>query len=206
MTLNLPCRKYSLKKIIAVEGKRDKEKGTRYLLELELYDTQERMSLRLTEYVFRDDAGHMWFPQGLTWRRNATIHFILPVKNQAKWVIFFLEEMNKLYQRTGDGNFHLIIVDFESSDGDIGGILKSSPLTEKSTLLKKSGAFHKTLAIQDAVKSVTDPNAIVFLFDLHITVPLSLLDNIRKVTISFLCVIYDDGIHAFYFIHCTCAL
>ena len=205
MTLNFPHRKYSLKKIIAVEGKNDKEKGTRFLLELELYDTQERMSLRLTEYVFSDDAGHMWFPQGLTWRRNATIHFILPVKNQAKWVIFFLEEMNKLYQRTGDGNFHLIIVDFESSDGDIGGILKSSPLAEKSTLLKKSGPFHKTLAIQDAVKSVTDPNAIVFLFDLHITVPLTLLDNIRKVTISFLCLIYYELMHFISF-HCISAL
>ena len=178
-----PCRKYALKKIVTVERKPDLSSGTLYLVELELFDTQQKKSLRLAEYVFRDNAGHMWFPGGYKWRRNATIHFIVPVKNQAKWVIFFLEEMNKLYERTGDGNFHLIIVDFESSDGDIGGILKSSPLAEKSTLLKKSGPFHKTLAIQDAVKSVTDPNAIVFLFDLHITVPLTLLDNIRKVTI-----------------------
>ena len=172
-----------MKKIVAVERKSDQGSEALYLLELQLFDTQERKSLRLAEYVFRDNAGHMWFPGGYKWRRNATIHFILPVKNQAKWVIFFLEEMNKLYQRTGDGNFHLIIVDFESCDGDIGEILKSSPLAEKSILLKKCGAFHKTLAIQDAVKSVTDPNAIVFLFDLHITVPLTLLDNIRKVTI-----------------------
>ena len=182
-----PCRKYSLKKIVAVEGKQDGEKGARYLLELELYDKHESRSVRLVEYVFRDASGHMWFPEGFKWRRNATVYFILPVKNQAKWVIYFVEEMTKFYERTGDGNFHLVIMDFESTDGDINGILKNSHLGEKYTLLRKSGAFHKTLAIQDAVQSVSDPNGIVFLFDLHITLPFNLLDSIRKVSITLLC-------------------
>lgn len=170
-----------MKEIVAVEGKND-SRGRRYFLELELHDAEENRHVRFAEYVFRDNSGGLSLPEGLSWNRSAVIHFIVPVKNQAKWMSFLVNELSKLYLHTRDENFRLVVVDFESTDGDIEKILKDSPLSQKYTLLKKSGAFHKTLAIQDAVKTVTDPDSIVFLFDLHITVPRTFLDTIRKVS------------------------
>ena len=180
--LHLDNRRFVLNKVIGVEGKEDKKKGVRYFLELSLYDKQVGRRLRLAEYVFRDTDGHLWSPKGLSWKRNATVHFVVPVKNQAIWVKFLVGELNKLYLQTQDENFRLLLIDFESTDGNVAEILENSPLSRKCSLLRKSGPFHKTMALQDAVATVNDPDSIVFLFDLHITVPTSILDSIRKVS------------------------
>ena len=55
------------------------------------------------------------------------------------------------------------------------------PLKERYTLINMTGPFYKTLAIQKGVEAVPNENDIVFLFDLHIDVPIGLLDCIRKV-------------------------
>ena len=156
-------------------------------MDLKLHDSREKESVRLAEHVLADSTGRLLgFPEGFrTWRRDVVINFIIPVKNQAKWVKYFLLELAKVYELTGDENFHVIMIDFESADEDIGQVLEESSLAGKSTLLKKSGPFHKTLALTDAVDSVNDPNSIVFLFDLHITVPVMLLNLVR--TVSGLC-------------------
>ena len=49
------------------------------------------------------------------------------------------------------------------------------------TIIKKTGKFYKTLAIDEASKSITDNNSIVFLSDLHMDVPNNLFDSVRKV-------------------------
>ena len=149
-----------------------------------MYDNRKNESVRLAEHVLAQSSGRLLgFPEGFrTRRRDVVINFIVSVKNQAGWVRFFLSEMEKVYELTGDENFHVIFVDFESADDDISKILEGSPLARKSTLLKKSGPFHKTLALTDAVDSVNDPSSIVFVFDLHITVPLTMLDLVRTVS------------------------
>ena len=55
------------------------------------------------------------------------------------------------------------------------------PLKESYTLINMTGPFYKTLAIQKGVEAVPNENDIAFLFDLHIDVPIGLLDSIRKV-------------------------
>ena len=153
-------------------------------MDLKLHDSREKESVRLAEHVLADSAGRLLgFPEGFrTNRRDVVINFIIPVKNQVKWVKYFLLELAKVYELTGDENFHVIFIDFESTDEDIGQVLEESSLARKSTLLKRSGPFHKTLALTDAVDSVNDPNSIVFLFDLHITVPVALLNLVRTVS------------------------
>lgn len=174
-------RRFSLDKILSVEGKEHNYRGTRYLLDLKLYDKHQQKHSRLTEYVHRDGKGRLSFVEGFTWKRTATIHFIVPVKNRYEWATYLVKEMTKLYARTKDEHFRVIIVDFDSTDGDIDTLLKNGPLTEKYTVLKRAGPFNKTLAVKEGVDSITDPESIVFLFDLHVTVPVTLLESIRKV-------------------------
>ena len=161
----------------------DKEKGDRFFLELQLgLLAHNNRSLRLSEYVFmKNGSSELCFPEGYQWYRNATIYFILPVKNQGGWVLHFLKEMTRLHDKTRDDNFVVIIIDFASDDVDVEKMLNASPIRPKIILIKKSGPFHKTLAIQEAASRVPHPHDIVFLFDLHIDVPLDLLDSIRKV-------------------------
>lgn len=54
--------------------------------------------------------------------------FTATVKNQGRWVMHFIREMEKVYQVTGDKNFNVIIVDFNSTDIDIEQELKNAIL------------------------------------------------------------------------------
>ena len=48
-------------------------------------------------------------------------------------------------------------------------------------VLKRTGAFHKTEAIQSAVSTISDPHSIVLLYDLHLLTPTNLFSAVRKV-------------------------
>lgn len=58
------------------------------------------------------------------------VHFTFTptVKNQGRWVIYFIREMEKVYEMTGDKNFNVIIVDYNSTDVDIEKELKNANL------------------------------------------------------------------------------
>ena len=176
-------RKFFLEKVTKVEQTVDKEKGDRFFVELQLgLQADNNTFLHLSEYVFRaNGSSELCFPVGYQWHRNATIYFILPVKNQGGWVRHFLKEMMRLHDKTRDDNFVVIVIDFASDDVDVEKMLNASSIHQNIILIKKSGPFHKTLAIQEAASRVPNPHDIVFLFDLHIDVPLDLLDSIRKV-------------------------
>lgn len=118
----------------------------------------------------------------MEWQRNATVYFVLPVKNQGKWVHHFVSQLANMSLETGDLNFHVIIIDFESQDIDINEVFSVWPLRERYTLIKMIGPFYKTLALQKGVQAVPNDHDIVFLFDLHIDVPIGILDSVRKVS------------------------
>ena len=60
------------------------------------------------------------------------------------------------------------------------GFSNRSSLTNYK-VLKRTGAFHKTEAIQSAVSTITDPHSIVLLFDLHLLTPSTFFSVVRKV-------------------------
>ncbi|KAF7461359.1 N-acetyl-beta-glucosaminyl-glycoprotein 4-beta-N-acetylgalactosaminyltransferase 1 isoform X2 [Marmota monax] len=195
--------RFALLRIVNVEKRRDSARGSRFLLELEL---QERGGgrLRLSEYVFLrlpaaragdadgespepppaasarpDGRPELCRPRRLAWRQDVMVHFIVPVKNQARWVAQFLADMTALHARTGDSHFSVVLVDFESDDMDVESALRVARLP-RYQYLRRTGNFERSAGLQAGVDAVEDPSSIVFLCDLHIHFPPNILDGIRK--------------------------
>ncbi|KAK2819772.1 hypothetical protein Q7C36_021418 [Tachysurus vachellii] len=216
---------YSLLCIVNVEKRRDPARGSRYLVELELMESGERV-VRLSEYIYflhqrsRHEEiiesrevttpsvpavpsksptssssssqsrpstswrGHwpkplLCQPIMLQWRHDVMVHIVVPVKNQARWVQQFISDMELLHQETKDENFSIIIVDFESEDMDVEQALRESTVP-RYEYLRREGNFERSSGLQMGVDTIADSHSIVFLCDLHIHFPMSILESIRK--------------------------
>jgi len=172
--------RYKLHTMVNVEQSHDAEKGDRFLLELAIEDFQHQKVRRLSVYLFRPlSTTQLCYPKDFQWRKDAMVHFILTVKNQGSWVIQYIESLTKIYDKTKDTRFNLILIDFESFDVNLEEILKKSSLPHWQ-LIKKTGNFHKTSAIQDAIDGIKDQNSIALQTDLHLEFPLNFIDDTRK--------------------------
>uniref|UniRef100_A0A3P8UWK6 Beta-1,4-N-acetylgalactosaminyltransferase n=1 Tax=Cynoglossus semilaevis TaxID=244447 RepID=A0A3P8UWK6_CYNSE len=187
--------RFTLVRVINVVKRADGVQGNRYLLELMLKDVNGQL-LRLSHYIyalFRQsrsrNRGHgfrktktetlLCNPVGLHWNPDTTVHFIVPVKNQARWVQTLIRDMETLFRITGDTNFNLIITDYGSTDMDVRKALQESSLP-RFQYLKLSGDFERSAGLQAGVNHIKDDHSIVFLCDLHIHFPESIIDTIRK--------------------------
>lgn len=153
-------------------------------LEIGLQDANQ--SFRLSEHVFGKDANpNFCFPRGMNWNNKAKVYFILPVKEQGRWVYHFINQITIASSLTGDTSFHVIVVDFESEDIDMTKAFNTTLLRNRHTIVPLKGKFYKTMALNKAVEHVPSVHDILFLFDLHIDVPVDILDSARKVSFCY---------------------
>uniref|UniRef100_A0AAY4CLZ7 Beta-1,4-N-acetylgalactosaminyltransferase n=1 Tax=Denticeps clupeoides TaxID=299321 RepID=A0AAY4CLZ7_9TELE len=186
---------YTLLRIINVEKRRDSARGNRYLVELELME-RGRTVVRLSEYIYLllhrsrlEDSLEtsegataqplLCQPVMLQWKKDVMVHFVVPVKNQARWVQQFITDMERLHHETKDNNFNIIIVDFQSEDMDVEQALRESSVP-RYEYLRRTGNFERSAGLQMGVDTIEDSHSIVFLCDLHIHFPLNILESIRK--------------------------
>uniref|UniRef100_A0A8C1J9N7 Beta-1,4-N-acetylgalactosaminyltransferase n=1 Tax=Cyprinus carpio TaxID=7962 RepID=A0A8C1J9N7_CYPCA len=118
-------------------------------------------------------------PSMLEWRHDVMVHFVVPVKNQARWVKQFISDMELLHHETKDENFSVLIVDFQSDDMDVEQALKESTVP-RYEYLRREGNFERSSGLQMGVDTIEDSHSIVFLCDLHIHFPHNILETIRK--------------------------
>ncbi|CAL8283810.1 unnamed protein product [Merluccius merluccius] len=177
----------SLVRVLNVERRVDPAKGSRYLLELEVKDENGKLH-RLSHYVYTLDPPktalppaepYLCNPVGIEWKPAVTVHFIVAVKNQARWVMQLIANMEEVYRQTGDALFSLVIVDYDSQDADVLKALKAACLPQYK-YLNLSGHFQRAAGLQAGIDLVTDDHSILFLFDLHLHTPVSIVDSVRK--------------------------
>lgn len=176
-------RNYFVKRIHKIIQKTDPVHGDRYFVDLELGLNSTEQSFRLSEHVFEERVKHsLCFPEGMDWNNKAKVYFIVTVKDQGRWVYHFINELTVVSLLTGDTNFHVIVVDFESQDIDMANAFNTSLLHSRHTIISLEGKFFKTLALNEAVQRVPSEHDLLFLFDLHTDVPVDIMDSVRKVS------------------------
>ncbi|KAK3726999.1 hypothetical protein QZH41_019038, partial [Actinostola sp. cb2023] len=170
---------YALKSISNIEKTRFMN-GSRYLIELEL-STPSNATIHLSEYIYLHNNSLCYFKQ---WRRNAAVTFVITAKNQGKWIHVFLENISTILQETQDPNINIIIFDYESEDIDLVEAIASRGLEKRAKTMRKQGKYSRRESFNLAVELVTDPHSIVFILDLHLTMGVGLLNDIRKHTVE----------------------
>lgn len=174
------AKRYVLVKLVNMVEENDEPKGDRYLLELVVKDNYLKILRRLSVYLFRPvHTSSLYYPKKFQWKNNAMVNLIVSVKNQGFWVHQYIQSISKIYLQTNDTRFNLILTDFESFDVDAEEVLRRSPLPHWK-VIRKTGRFHKTSAIQEAVSTITDPDSIVLQTDVHLEFPLNFIDDTRK--------------------------
>ncbi|XP_016126947.1 beta-1,4-N-acetylgalactosaminyltransferase 3 [Sinocyclocheilus grahami] len=174
-------RGYSLLRVVNVVRREDNDVGSRYLVELELVSPQGQKVL-VSRYVYAEDSRKptiLCSPKAFSWNPSATVQIIVAVKDQARWIIQFIREMEKVYRATGDKNFNVIIIDYNSSDIDIEKRLKKAALPSYK-FKKMDGNFQRSGGLQAGIDLVEDEHSILFLCDLHLYYPVNIINSIRK--------------------------
>ena len=176
-------RKFVLNEIRNVERKTDKEKGERYLIELELVDLKNNRSVMLSEYVFMlSGTKQLCYPKHFQWNRTVDVYLIVTAKNLGRWVHHFIKNVEKILKETKDSNLHVIIYDYNSLDINLEKVLRESSLT-RYMFLRETGEYSRTQSFTEAINLVSDPHSIIVMLDLHLDVETPFINNIRKVSL-----------------------
>ncbi|EDO40882.1 predicted protein [Nematostella vectensis] len=119
--------------------------------------------VRLSEFVYKfndkyisknpNTTTSLCYPEGFQWSQEPKIYIILPGalmndQNYGFWIMYLIDSLSHIYTSTPERNFHLVIVDFNTTDINIEDYLKKSALNKRNrrkfTYVKKTGFLCET--------------------------------------------------------------
>ena len=180
------AKNLTISHINSVQQKHMRDSKIRYLIDLTLEDKTASKTYRFVDYFFIENTRHQQLctiPSFTISQDIQFVYFIIIVKDLAQPLLALIIDLENLYYKTGDKNYGLIVVDFGSTDKDISSMLSSSHL-KNYKYISMSGPFIKVQGQNAALQSVTDDDVILFLCDLHLHIPVDILDDIRTHTIK----------------------
>lgn len=158
----------------------NEEKGSRFLLELDIQLKDEEKPVHTSEYVYlptgKDALCHA---ENFQWSKGVDVYVVVSVKNLGLWVKHLIHNMEWLYSKTQDDNFELVIVDYESEDIDVEAVLRKSSL-KRWKVIHEKGPFSRSGGLQAGVEYVTNPDSIVMTIDMHLTMPPGFVEYVRR--------------------------
>ena len=120
---------------------------------------------------------------------SAFINIVITVKDENRWLRYFLNNINEIYKHTNDARFGVIIVDFSSKGINMYQEIESTLLIEHYNYIQiQSKDFNKVVGLNVAFQSILNPKDIIFTCDLHLELPMYTLEAIRVHTIRGLSV------------------
>lgn len=161
--------------------------GSRFLIEMdvELKTPQPRV-IHTSEYVYLPkDSDNLCHTVNFQWRRSRPIevYFVIATKNLTTWVDHLIRNMEDIYAKTKDDHFELIVVDYDSEEGIIEEKLRDSSVN-RWHVINETGAFSRSRGLQAGIDYVTNPDSIVMTLDMHLTIPPSIVEYVRRHTIQ----------------------
>jgi len=169
-------------KIRYLEETRNRDKGWRFLLEMDIKLSGEDEIVHTSEYTYLPkDSEALCHTQNFQWTKDVDVHIVISVKNLGVWVKHLIHNMEYIYQQTHDERFQLIVVDYHSEELNIQKELEKSSL-KRWKLIQKYGGFSRSGGLQEGVNYITDPNSIVMTIDMHLTLPPGFIEYTRRVS------------------------
>ncbi|EDV20122.1 uncharacterized protein TRIADDRAFT_32537 [Trichoplax adhaerens] len=138
---------------------------------------------RIADYFYRNkESKQLCRINQLEWNQQIHVSIILAIQQQGYWVQYFLHQVNQYYQTSHDEYFSVVLVDFGSTDIDIPALLRSSSFKKIQLvqLGRKHKRFSRSAGINAGVQAINNRRSIIVAYDLHLNLPLDLIDNVRK--------------------------
>ncbi|KAI6646916.1 Beta-1,4-N-acetyl-galactosaminyl transferase 4 [Oopsacas minuta] len=175
-----------LSRLINMEMFNDSENGDLFLVEVLIkFESNPQEELLISEFVV---LGHKDVPPSLLchsadmkMQKDTFVHFLVTHRNFPQMIREFVQNMERVYDESGDENFGIIIVNYVTPLINVLTLLRQSRLKHWS-VIDFQGPWEKTAAINIGIDSVKDPNDIIFITDLSIYYPSHLPETIRKHT------------------------
>ena len=168
--------------LIKLEKQFDPRKGRRYLIESEVtLESDHIKNYSFSYHIYAPNGRELCHPSTIRIYSDTFVHIAISVKNQGPWIQYFIENMEKVFYATGDVRFGILIIDFESDDVNMTHLIENSLLLNKH-LITLTGPYSRTSSLNTAISYVQSDDDIIFMCDLHLDLPLDIIDVIRKHT------------------------
>lgn len=119
----LNFRKYTLNSITTIERFESQHiAGEKYLIELALRRQANNKLYRFSKYFLKHqklNQTSLCYYQNLQWDPRVWINVILNVKDQAGWILSFVQEMARILRQSRDEYVNFVIADYGNKGIDI---------------------------------------------------------------------------------------